>query len=930
MPFVLNPFSGELDYYLASSGSSTTGVSSLAASGSPGLINDVTLSAVSGIAVLTQVGQDIDIYVPSPPPSGSAVNSLNALMGAVLIAASGVTQVGVSGQSINIYSPPSGLAVNSFAASGSTPLTGAVTISASGIAVLSESGQNITVYVPTPPASGAAVNHLNTLTGDLTIAPSGTIQVGVSGSSINIYAPPSGSAVNTFAASGHSALTGAVTLSASAGIAVLSQVGQDIDIFVPSPPASGAAVNTLNGLSGAVILAPSGTIQIGVSGQNIDIYSPPSGLAVNSFAASGHTPLTGAVVLSASAGIAVLFQVGQDIDIFVPAPPASGLAVNSLNGLTGAVTIAPSGVIQVGVSGQNIDIYAPPSGLAVNSFAASGHTALTGAVTLSASAGIAVLSQVGQDIDIFVPASGAAVNSFAASGQAALTGAVTISAGNNITLTQVGQNVAIAAAASGSAVNSLAASGSSALTGAVTLSGSNGNTASESGQNINIAAPNGFGIVKADSGTNASATASDALLTLTSANNLLSIASASATNTETFTVNQGNFNINALGGQPLAPSAGGTGTSTVFTTGSVVFADGSGDYAQDNANFFWDNANNRQGIGTASPAGSLHVLAAEGGAPSNITFPHIILETSTTAASGVGPTLLFRGQTGNPTSIYSFAAIQGMKNSAATGNYSGALAFFTQNSGGAGLLNEWMRIDQLGKVGLGTSIPTNSLSFGGQAARIVWMERETTTNTAGNSLTIQSGGATSAATSRAGGDLILSSGISTGTGTSKVQIRTFPGTAAATADNTVATVATFLGNGNVGMGTAAPGEALEVIGNIKAAHIVGNSGTPVAASGTGSGTNNTIAVAGTDIAGKITITTGASPSTSAVITTITFDTAYGSAPFATFSPSNPAAAALTGATAPYITTAAATLVMHSGTAALAASTQYIWFYQAIQ
>lgn len=52
---------------------------------------------------------------------------------------------------------------------------------------------------------------------------------------------------------------------------------------------------------------------------------------------------------------------------------------------------------------------------------------------------------------------------------------------------------------------------------------------------------------------------------------------------------------------------GGTGTATAFTAGSVVFAGASGVYSQDNTNFFWDDSNNRLGILTATPAGSLDV-----------------------------------------------------------------------------------------------------------------------------------------------------------------------------------------------------------------------------------------------------------------------------------------------------------------------------------
>lgn len=58
---------------------------------------------------------------------------------------------------------------------------------------------------------------------------------------------------------------------------------------------------------------------------------------------------------------------------------------------------------------------------------------------------------------------------------------------------------------------------------------------------------------------------------------------------------------------PLAVAAGGSGTSTAFTTGSVVFAGASGVYTQDNAAFFWNNTDNRLGLGTNSPSQRLDV-----------------------------------------------------------------------------------------------------------------------------------------------------------------------------------------------------------------------------------------------------------------------------------------------------------------------------------
>lgn len=54
--------------------------------------------------------------------------------------------------------------------------------------------------------------------------------------------------------------------------------------------------------------------------------------------------------------------------------------------------------------------------------------------------------------------------------------------------------------------------------------------------------------------------------------------------------------------------------------------------------------------------------------------------------------------------------------------------------------------------------------------------------------------------------------------------------------------------------------------------------TPTIAAGTGAGTSPTIAISGTDVNGVVTLTTGALPTGSAVVATITFSAAYATAP----------------------------------------------------
>jgi hypothetical protein len=62
---------------------------------------------------------------------------------------------------------------------------------------------------------------------------------------------------------------------------------------------------------------------------------------------------------------------------------------------------------------------------------------------------------------------------------------------------------------------------------------------------------------------------------------------------------------------PLGVSSGGTGTATVFTTGSLVFAGASGVYSQNANRLVWDNTNYRIGLNTNTPAVSLAISATD-------------------------------------------------------------------------------------------------------------------------------------------------------------------------------------------------------------------------------------------------------------------------------------------------------------------------------
>jgi hypothetical protein len=99
-----------------------------------------------------------------------------------------------------------------------------------------------------------------------------------------------------------------------------------------------------------------------------------------------------------------------------------------------------------------------------------------------------------------------------------------------------------------------------------------------------------------------------------------------------------------------------------------------------------------------------------------------------------------------------------------TSGTSGRIAKFT----GSSTVGDSVLTEATGKIGFNASTPSYDLSFGGDSARTLGVERHLTVNTAGNSLTLNAGGATSGSTNKNGGDLIFSSGVATGTGYSDI------------------------------------------------------------------------------------------------------------------------------------------------------------------
>jgi len=249
-----------------------------------------------------------------------------------------------------------------------------------------------------------------------------------------------------------------------------------------------------------------------------------------------------------------------------------------------------------------------------------------------------------------------------------------------------------------------------------------------------------------------------------------------------------------------------TGGTLAFTPSGTQVAN---QFAIDGTTFSVDALNNRIGIGTVTPtqklevAGSIYVnaensaITIDAGGASRLGFFKRSGSIPVIASSSAAPIIF---GTWSNSSLLDFTGISPLPN-------------FTER----------MRISSSGSgyvgIGLATTTgtagpnPTQILSFGGQSARTINVERNPTTNTAGNNLTILAGGATSSATDKNGGSLLLSSGIATGIGSSVINFQTANSGTTGTVSNSPSTKMTILGNGNVGIGTTTPTNLLDVNGD---------------------------------------------------------------------------------------------------------------------
>jgi hypothetical protein len=137
--------------------------------------------------------------------------------------------------------------------------------------------------------------------------------------------------------------------------------------------------------------------------------------------------------------------------------------------------------------------------------------------------------------------------------------------------------------------------------------------------------------------------------------------------------------------------------------------------------------------------------------------------------------------------------------------------------------------------------------------------------------------------------------------------------------------------GNTSITRVSTSGAIVTTNDITAKHIKGNSGALSVAASTGAGTSpSAVSVTGTDMSGVVGLTTGTSPTVNAVLATITYNTAFSTAPVVVITPSNAATASLAATQAVWVNITTTGFTINTNGAAVGASTAYKWNYVVIQ
>ena len=152
-------------------------------------------------------------------------------------------------------------------------------------------------------------------------------------------------------------------------------------------------------------------------------------------------------------------------------------------------------------------------------------------------------------------------------------------------------------------------------------------------------------------------------------------------------------------------------------------------------------ANGNVGISTNAPTATLHVntqIGANGGGSASVDYPLVISQedvgNTINQADGAGVGILFKNATNSTAAVGS--AIASMRASASDDNTSCELAFLVSDNDST--LDEVVRIDVNGQVGIGTISPISKLHVDDSSGAVISLSR-TASNTSGMMGTIRFG-----------------------------------------------------------------------------------------------------------------------------------------------------------------------------------------------
>jgi hypothetical protein len=222
------------------------------------------------------------------------------------------------------------------------------------------------------------------------------------------------------------------------------------------------------------------------------------------------------------------------------------------------------------------------------------------------------------------------------------------------------------------------------------------------------------------------------------------------------------------------------------------------------------------GIGVTSPGALVDI----NGTYEAMGSTQGMLAVSSTTAFGIdkGGSISLGGKVDGTSTLKTYGMITGMKENATSGNEAGYMAFGTRTNGG--LPTERMRISSAGLVGIGNTNPEAKLHINSSDANTSYPFTQTQ-----NNIILQN---TNSTTNNWSGIGFHSSGsnISGGIAFQNTSHTNHQGDLAFFTRGPVAGLTEKLrvmGDGNVGINTTAPGEKLEVNGNVKATNFISTS-----------------------------------------------------------------------------------------------------------